>query len=592
LKNLQGCLIYFVGGVILAVAITGAMYVHEMSPTWNDIARRQAEFDMQIAKANAMTDIQAHEQRSMAINTGSWVLVALLLGTGVVMWWKEYDKRHESKRRAVDGTFALQTFSANGFTYHVDPNKALFGVVGFNQGTGEIITDAQMTGPDRQLEYAVNVQKTRTVAAKQLTAGKPSRNELLAESGFFDNKARAEDAKAKLAEMRLLAHETPALDDGDPKALPDNWQPLTLVDAFRQSTPDRWLLGQNDEGVCEFSIKDNIHTGLLGATGTGKTASTALLMAYDALRSGMHVIALDGKGGVDWTQHERYLEAWPTDYTMIPDQIAEIVRLHDLRMKEIKRAKVENISQLDYQIPPLFVIMEEFGYTMQALKAASSKRHEQTENALSNLMRVSRATGIHFLLIDQSAKNWPGTIKANVKAWFAYQLKGLQGNAFNAYDLHLLKPKGQFWHNDNVYNAWFTKSEAKTLQQELRPIRTKLLTNVEYSVTGADDDSGYELGGESNAENTPIKTAPVTPVTAPVTSGYTQEKRPVTAPVTGTLKPLLTGAPVTVQDKNEVRKIYAVTGSKSETCRIIWGGKNGQRLQWVNDVLKESDVFQ
>jgi hypothetical protein len=55
---------------------------------------------------------------------------------------------------------------------------------------------------------------------------------------------------------------------------------------------------------------------------------------------------------------------------------------------------------------------------------------------------------------------------------------------------------------------------------------------------------------------------------------------------------LLTGAPVTVQDKNEVRKIYAVTGSKSETCRIIWGGKNGQRLQWVNDVLKESDVFQ
>lgn len=547
MKNLQGCLVYFVGGVILAVAITGAVYVHEMSPTWNEIARRQAEFDMQIAKANALTDIQAHEQRSMAINAGSWVLVSLLLGTGLVMAWKEYSKRQESVRRAVDGTFALQTFTSGGFTYHVDTNKALFGVVGFNQRTGEIITDAQMVGPDRQLEYAKAVQPTRTAAARQLTDIRNSAQAKLA-AGYYDREQKP---------VTVL----PAIDDGDPKALPCNWQPLALADAFRQSTPDRWLLGQNEQGPCEFNIMDNIHTGLLGATGTGKTASTALLMAYDANRSGMHVIALDGKGGVDWTQHSKYVEAWPTDYTLISDQIGEVVRLHDLRMKEIKRAKVENIYQLDYQIPPLFVVMEEFGYTMQALDAASKKRHEQTEGALSNLMRVSRATGIYFLLIDQSAKNWPGTIKANVKAWFAYQLKGLQGNAFNAYDLHLLKPKGQFWHNDQVYDAWFTKGEAKTLQGELRPVRTKLLTAI---------DSTIDSRGESDAE---IPTPAIDSDNSTIDSGR------------------LTGKPLSEREKDLVVAEYKLQGSINKTCEKIWGSWTVSRGKWVKELLQDKGML-
>ncbi len=561
MKSLQGCLIYFVGGVILAVAITGAVYVHEMAPTWADIARQQAQLDIQIAQANAQADIQAHATRSEALNVGVWVLVALCLGTGLVMWWKEYDKRHESKRRAVDGTFALQTFTSGGFTYHVDPNKALFGVVGFNQRTGEIITDAQMVGPDRQLEYAVNVQRTRTVAAKQITTGKPSRNEMLADAGYFDNKARVEDAKAQLAERRLLAYETPALDDGDPKALPGNWQPLSLADAFRQSTPDRWLLGQNDQGPCEFNIMDNIHTGLLGATGTGKTASTALLMAYDANRSGMHVVALDGKGGVDWTQHSKYVEAWPTDYTLISDQIDQIVRWHDIRMKEIKRSQVENIYQLDYKLPPLFVVMEEFGYTMQALDAASKKRHDQTEGALSNLMRVSRATGIYFLLIDQSAKNWPGTIKANVKAWFAYQLKGLQGNAFNAYDLHLLKPKGQFWHNDQVYDAWFTKGEAKAIQGELRPVRAKMLATI---------DSAIDSGGESDAEIPP-------PAIDSDDSAIDSNR--------------LTGKPLSDREKALVIAEYKLQGSINKTCEKLWGSWTVSRGKWVKELLQEKGTL-
>ena len=578
MKNLGSFMLVLLVILIIIGAFGVHSYVSEMSPAWN--ARYQAQTQLALAdQQNAI--IEGAKRRAdftEAMRDGLLVLLTVVVGFAAIMIWRQYDMRQESRMRAVDGTFALQSFSSNGQVYLVDPNKALFGVQGFNKLTGDIITDAQMVGPDRQLTYANNVQRTRSIAAKQVDGRKPSRNELLAESGFFDNKARVEDARAQLVERRLLASEAPALvDDNNIMALPNNWRPLSLTDAFHQSTPERWLLGQNENGPCEFNISDCIHTGLLGATGTGKTASTALLMAYNARQSGMHVIALDGKGGVDWAQHGQYLEAWPTDYTMIADQVGEIIRLHDIRMKDIKRAKVENIYQLDYQIPPLFIVMEEFGYTMQALRAASKKRHDKMEGELSNLMRVSRATGIYFLLIDQSAEHWPGVIKANVKGWFAYRLGGQQGNAFNAYELHKLKPKGQFWHNDNVYDAWFTKAEAKQLQRELQPVRTKLLTNVEYTTIDSDD-SAIDGAGVSKGQNATRvydsavdKIDKITPVDD--------------SAINGEKAPRLTGKPLSRKECNLVLNTHAMTGSINETCRLLWGGWTVSRGKWVKEII-------
>src|SRR5690348_2007988 len=99
MKKINGCLIWLVASAVIAPALAFAVYAHEMAPTWADIARQQAQLDIQIAQANAQADIAAHATRSEAINVGVWVLVALLLGTGVVLWWKEYDKRHESWAR-------------------------------------------------------------------------------------------------------------------------------------------------------------------------------------------------------------------------------------------------------------------------------------------------------------------------------------------------------------------------------------------------------------------------------------------------------------------------------------------------------------
>lgn len=581
MKEFKGFILLLLMAAILVAAYAWHDYNAQMAPVWN--ARYQQQTTLAIIdQQNAL--IEAAKRRADftdALRFAAWVAIGLCAAIGGMYVWTRYDMRQESRMRAVDGTFALQQFSSNGQVYLVDPNKALFGAQGFNKLTGDIITDAQMVGPDRQLTYVNNVQRTRSIAAKQIPE-RPNRTTALADAGFFDAKTREAEAKAQLVERRLLANEYPQLpvhDDGD--AMPSQWQPLALTDAFHQSTPDRWLLGQNDSGPCEFDIFSTVHTGLLGATKCGKTSSTALLMAMNAAKHGMKVIALDGAGGVDWQPYGDKFEVYETDYAMIGDQLDQIVKLHDRRTKDLKLAGKPNIDELDYRVPSLFVILEEFGRTMQSFKAANKNQYDATVTALSNLMRVSRKTGIYFLLIDQSMAGWDQLIKPNIKDYISYHLGGNQGAAFNAYKLHELKPKGQFWNNGNVYDAWYTRGEARPLLQKLPALRTRLLTNVEYTVTGDGIVTGDEDRGGDLAENDTLQTV----TTSPVTSGDTGEKRAISVTGDGD-KAVMSGKPITARDKAKIRNIYAMTQNKNETMRLVWGGKNAQRAAWLNEVLQ------
>jgi DNA polymerase III delta prime subunit len=53
--------------------------------------------------------------------------------------------------------------------------------------------------------------------------------------------------------------------------------------------------------------------------------------------------------------------------------------------------------------------------------------------------------------------------------------------------------------------------------------------------------------------------------------------------------PLLDGEPTTPQERAKIRAIYAQTGSKSATCRIVWGHKNGETWAWLNQALAETE---
>lgn len=249
---------------------------------------------------------------------------------------------------------------------------------------------------------------------------------------------------------------------------------LSLLEALKQSTVDSWMLGQNDTSYCQINIYDLVHLGLIGATGTGKSSSTALLIMLHALKNGFHVIALDAKS-VDWTRYNTHIEAYATDYTTFPNQVDQLCALHDNRMLAVKNAGVSNIDELPSKLNHILVILEEFGYLCQSLKSSDKQQYEQTISKLSNLMRVSRSSGINILIVDQKPNGWPNAVTANVKGFICYKLKGQLGNAIGEYHLDKLAAKGEFSYEGEAFKAWFTKAEIGDLLKRLPKRNDSLL---------------------------------------------------------------------------------------------------------------------
>ena len=171
MKEFKGYILLLLMAAILVAVYAWHDYNAQMAPAWNERARALAALE---AKDQQNAIIESAKRRADFTKTLKYGALLLLVASGVVVGvgaWSRVDQRQESRMRAVDGTFALQQFSSNGQVYLVDPNKALFGVQGFNKLTGDIITDAQMVGPERQLAYAMKIQDTRKTSAIQIADG-------------------------------------------------------------------------------------------------------------------------------------------------------------------------------------------------------------------------------------------------------------------------------------------------------------------------------------------------------------------------------------------------------------------------------------
>lgn len=484
--------------VVVIVGIVGVIsYTHEMAPTWAEIAKQQADLDIAIAKQNAQSDIAQHSAVSMAISAGSWVLVLLLLAGGVVWFvWKPMDERKESWNRAVDGMFPTREIDANGRVVVLDNNKAIFGAIGFDRASGKVLTDEELVGPDRQLTYVGKVQQTRNIAAKAPDGRKPSRNELLDKAGYFDNKARTEEAKAQLAEHRLLG-QLPANTDGDPLAS-GPVKLLTLEDAFKQSTMFDWIIGQNRKTgeLCSINPKANSHFGIVGSNGTGKTAYVALLLMAYALRFKFRVIVLDGKGGADWSKYRDYVEYYSLDYSNVGGFVAQLYAEYESRQALLNDAEVNSIWELPKGIAvprPTMIIADEFGATMDSLKAASKSDYKSTSLNLGNLLRLSRGAGLYFVPCDQNPTRWTDTMRANMPVNVCFRLGGGIGGAVNEYNLDRLDRVGHFQMSNIDYHAWPTYEEIDLMLPSIEYKKPKTLLGAPAevrSVRSVDDVEG------------------------------------------------------------------------------------------------------
>jgi len=444
--------------LLVIVAVVGVIsYNHEMAPTWAEIAKQQADLDIAIAKANASSDIASHGQRNMAMDAGAWVAVLVALAFGIVFVWAKYDTRKESWNRTVDGSFATREINHNGRTVLLDPNKSQFGFIAYDKETGEIATDANVTGPDRQLEYANNVQRTRTVAAKQMPE-RQNRTTALADAGFFAAKTREADAKAKLAEMRLVNQRQSV-----PVVPPSRQLPMwTAKDAFIANTDTTFALGLTDDNsIVVWDVESTPHVRVHGKTqGSGKT-NLIKEIATGAVLSGAHVIVLDRRGFKDWSAFQPFVELVDNRVTgAFYGTVKRIQEIYRERDGLLGGAGVGNLASLADAPKRIFLIISEFGSACRGALASGELDH--VVPLLKNILSEAGATGVHLIFEDQAInRNWPPELRGNAEPITGYlpQDASKAGGYTKAFELE----RYQFHYDGDRFRTFDMSVEAPAL---------------------------------------------------------------------------------------------------------------------------------
>jgi ABC-type oligopeptide transport system ATPase subunit len=260
---------------------------------------------------------------------------------------------------------------------------------------------------------------------------------------------------------------------------------LNIREAFRDSTEDGWILGQlhnyqprdgvNHPPFTKFNYKRSGHIGIIGGTGSGKTASSAMMVVHYAKKCGMHVIVLDGKGGMDWKKYSHIVEWHGMDKNNIHTKFAQINAVFQKRMSILEQYGAEDIYELPKRMPNIMVIVEEFGNAWVGLKNQDKKLHKEVEEITDSLYRMGRATGITLCLVDQAPQGWTQQMRGNTKYVLCYKLKGGVANTFNEYFADQLPAFGVFSQDNTFYRPWHAKADAD--MNSLPPLRGHYLND-------------------------------------------------------------------------------------------------------------------
>jgi hypothetical protein len=270
---------------------------------------------------------------------------------------------------------------------------------------------------------------------------------------------KAADHAARLAMRKPVVADAPAI------VLPR----MTLKEAIAQSTERSWVMGQESaiqgDGkykptgkLLTFDYRTN-HIAIVGATGSGKTESTAELLVYYARRFNLHVIILDGKNGLDWQRFDGAVEWHSATLDSIEHLLDGLTNVFQRRWDAMREAEVNKVYDLPGKPPrPVLVIFEEFGYLWSLIKQ-NKKLAAKLGKQVDDLFRLGRAAGIVMCLMDQAPEDWSSQMRNNAKFVICYKLNSGAGNTFNEYYAGKLPTAGVFTQANVFYDAWWFDNE-------------------------------------------------------------------------------------------------------------------------------------
>ncbi len=271
------------------------------------------------------------------------------------------------------------------------------------------------------------------------------------------------------------------VDSGVPE-LPPPPDPLELI---RRGSVDSWPLGVSSDGeFAEFRPRMHVHAAVVGATGTGKTASLGYMWAAHAvMQDRYHLIVLDPEGGVDWGRWKRCAEVVEVDYTTFPGYVEQLAVLMD-----------------DIHRPSVAVVIEEFGDLMGRLRVDDRALYNRTVGLLETIMRRGRKARMHLLLLDQAPTHWPGQVVANARWVAAFRLGPHRGNALQIYGAERLPERGVFLWDSERYVAPHVAPVLDELLSQLPRSELRMLDRSVFVRSDRTDRSSVDTPSLPNTE--------------------------------------------------------------------------------------------
>lgn len=368
------------------------------------------------------------------------VAVLVVIGLLVIAYKRNY---HADRNRIIDGNAALREYRVGRVWWNPwSGTRALFDPNLMESSVAYITDQGIVEGPPIREPVRIETQRTRHIQAMY-----PG-DAVLASS-------RAPIMQPKPASMRSIAAK-PAKPSA-PLALPAP-EPVTsvtpprlaLVDALKQSTADRWIVGQAEDGkLAAFNPRAHAHAAIVGSTGTGKTTSVGYALVLQAIRQQYHTIILDPDGGADWSRFRSHCEWHEADRTTFPGQVEAIHRLFESRAD-------------DANVQPVFVVLEEYGDLIRQLRVTSKADADGVDVMLDTLLRRGRKRGVHLCFIDQYPEHWSQQVIGGTKFRAVFQLGPNQGAKLEEYKAAQLPDVGTFLVREQRYLSWDAAASAST----------------------------------------------------------------------------------------------------------------------------------
>lgn len=572
------------GAVVILIAM---MLINAIAPNINrelmERERIQTQLERKRAGQKAIRSAKVTEVATALLDLGYWAVLAL--GGGFALW----NGAMLAERRIQTANTERYKVAGNG-RYLIDTNTSET----FDMQSGAVLMN-ESTLP----KLAVHAQLERV---DRLNDG-----------------SRWTSGKAKVA---LGAYQQYGLTEGASRRTDEPLQIEVIPDGYEielasgtqdlMSYSDRytWVLGQSQATgeLSEFTVKDDCNLLVCGAKGQGKTQLALMLMAY-ARTNNFHTVVADGKGGLDFRKYNDagLIEWFPIDETNMWNFVVQLEQEFKRREALLSDARCDEldtyVNQTGESLDRILVIIEEFGGTIESIRAMDSKLAKSIVGTLGSILKRARATGIHVALLDQTITGdvYNNSIKANLK-YVTYKLPGQQYRVLDVpKDVKLLN-RGEFIDyeasEEQKFLTFYTEAEA-----DLMKLPKQGADSVFDLVTGSKvcpQKSGYSTetgyGNQFDNQSTGYDNQPITthnqPDNQPITTylgidwaKYSRLSGKTRNQVLIDELPKLNGPAETPEEEQYALDAYVNLPSKNATYFAVWGGKNDDRMQWLQDVI-------